>query len=161
MKVGQVCARNVAHCTPETDLARAGGLMWEMDCGVLPVIAPDGKVLGVITDRDICIAASTRTRVPSEIFARDVMSEHLYSCRLTDTVRDALRTMRKHRVLRLPVVDARGKLRGLLSMTDILCHARPDHLGQTQELTYEDVMLTLQSISCSRAKSRTKANVTA
>lgn len=156
MKVSQVCARDVASCAPETDLARAGGLMWERDCGVLPVVGPDGKVIGVITDRDICIAVSTRTRVPSDIQVRDVMSEHLYCCRWSDTVRDALRTMRKHRVLRLPVVDSRGRLRGLLSMTDLLTRARPDHVGELQELTYEDVMLTLQTISASRAKTARK-----
>jgi CBS-domain-containing membrane protein len=79
-----------------------------------------GQVIGMITDRDICIALGTRNRAAAHIRAEEVISDKPFVCRPNDDVRKALATMKEQRVRRLPVVDADGKLLGVLSVNDIV-----------------------------------------
>lgn len=74
MEVRDVMTKTVASCHPETNLAAAGALMWETDCGVLPVVDERRKVSGVITDRDVCIALTTSDRRPSAMTGRGGLS---------------------------------------------------------------------------------------
>jgi CBS domain-containing protein len=112
---------------PDTDLAVVAKLMWEGDCGAVPVINAERKVLGMITDRDICIAAATRSKPPAEIRASEVISNNngIHAVKPDDDVRVALRTMRKHRVRRLPVVDREQRLSGILSINDLAMNTSP------------------------------------
>jgi signal-transduction protein with cAMP-binding, CBS, and nucleotidyltransferase domain len=120
--------------------------MWEADCGFLPVVADDGKVLGVITDRDIAIALGTRPQLAAEIAVNEVMSEKLYACSPSDNIHAALKTMRKDRVRRLPVVNDEGGLEGILSMNDVAIHAEKFDQHKTVDLSYEDVVNTFKAI---------------
>jgi len=81
-------------------------------------------VIGVITDRDICIAAATRPRTKGEIPVREVMSQRLYTCAPTDDVRSALETMKTRKIRRLPVVEQNGRLAGILSIHDVAAQSR-------------------------------------
>ena len=109
MTVKELQTSAVKSCGRDTDLATVAKLMWDGDCGAVPVVTDDRKVIGMITDRDICIAAATRSRAPSEIRAREVITGNgVHAVKADDDVRVALRTMRKHRVRRLPVVDQRA-----------------------------------------------------
>ncbi len=67
MKVKDVMTSPVLFCAPETNLAAAAMIMWESDCGALPVVSHETKVVGMITDRDICMAAATKHRLASDI----------------------------------------------------------------------------------------------
>lgn len=125
MKVKEIMVSDPATCTPETDLAAAGILLWENDCGTLPVTENGGKVIGMITDRDICIAASTKRRPAREISVAEVINGSVHTCHSETDVREAMRTMKQEQVRRLPVVDADGKLHGILSLTDIVLRAEP------------------------------------
>jgi CBS domain-containing protein len=98
--------------------------MWEDDCGAIPVTDERGQVVGMITDRDICIAGATRARAEGEIPVQDVISKVVYSCAPSDDVRQALETMRLRKVRRLPVVDQSGRLTGIVSVHDIALEAR-------------------------------------
>jgi CBS domain-containing protein len=98
-------------------------LMWEQDCGVLPVVKSDGKVSGMITDRDICVAIATRGWTADRIAVRDVTAGKVSTCAPDDDAIAALQTMKSQRVRRLPVVDAAGRLKGILSLNDIVTHA--------------------------------------
>jgi CBS domain-containing protein len=97
--------------------------MWEKDCGVLPVLDVSGKIVGMITDRDICIAVASRNRLASEIPVSDVMSSHVYSCRPDDDIEDALKIMEEGNVLRLPVISDDGELQGVLTIYSVVLHA--------------------------------------
>jgi CBS domain-containing protein len=97
--------------------------MWEGDCGALPVVNDEGRVTGMITDRDICIAVATRGGSADRIAVRDVAQEHAHTCLAEDEVTAALQTMKAHKVRRLPVVDAEGHVRGILSLNDIVTRA--------------------------------------
>jgi CBS domain-containing protein len=122
VKVREIMTTDAKSCRPETSLAEAVHLMWEGDCGVLPVIGADRKVAGMVTDRDICIALATRGRTADRIAARDVTAGIAYTCLPDDDVVAALETMKARKVRRLPVVDAEGHLKGILSLNDVVTH---------------------------------------
>ena len=76
MKVREMMTSDVKTCRPETNLAEAVKDMWEGDCGALPVVSDEGRVIGMITDRDICIALATRGRSADRIAVREVAQGH-------------------------------------------------------------------------------------
>src|SRR5262245_54511664 len=123
MKVKDLHTSDVRACSPDTNLAAAAQIMWDCDCGIVPVVE-DQKVVGVITDRDICIAATTRSAAPAAIAVRHVMSTgKVHSCLPDDDVRTVLATMGTHRVRRLPVVDRQNRLVGIISLSDLVRRA--------------------------------------
>jgi CBS domain-containing protein len=124
MKVKELMTTDVKQCGMETNLAEAARVMWEGDCGAVPVTDASGRVVGVVTDRDICIAAATRPRTEGEIPVKDVISKALYTCAPGDDVRAALETMKSRKVRRLPVVEHGGRLAGIVSIHDIAVQSR-------------------------------------
>lgn len=135
-----------ASCRPDTNLATAAGLMWEKDCGMIPVVTGNGTLTGVITDRDICIALGTRNRLASETTVGDVTSRPPLTCRPEDEVHIALRTMCDGRVRRLPVVNSAGKLQGILSLSDLISRAQHCDGATRPGVSYEDVVNTMVAI---------------
>jgi CBS domain-containing protein len=123
MRVHDIMTREVVSCGRETDIGTAGRWMFEGRFGTLPVVDADGKVLGIITDRDIAMAAATRQRNASHIAVHEAMSSHVRGCLATDEVSAALKLMEEAGVRRLPVMDATGHLVGMLSIDDILVRA--------------------------------------
>lgn len=121
MKVNQIMMSNVATCRPDDNLAVVAKLMWDNDCGFVPVIDAAGRVSGVITDRDICIAAATRRLLPEHISAAQAMTHSPIQTALPDEpVEKALDAMKQFRVRRLPVVANDGTVKGVISMNDIV-----------------------------------------
>ncbi|MGB8324620.1 MAG: CBS domain-containing protein, partial [Candidatus Acidiferrum sp.] len=135
------------YCRAETNLGSATEVMWNANCGFLPVESADGKVIGVITDRDICIALGTRNRPAGEVTVAEVLTGKLYSCSPDDDIHMALQTLREATVRRLPVVSHNGTLVGVLSMDDILLRAEPSRLGKEPELSSDEVVRTFRSIT--------------
>jgi CBS domain-containing protein len=120
MTVKEIAEFDVKSCRPDADLASAAKIMWDCDCGVVPVVNEERRVVGMLTDRDICIAAATRTATPAEIRVRDVMSKNTAVCVAEDDVLTVLTTMKDRRVRRLPVVDQQGRLAGIISINDVV-----------------------------------------
>jgi CBS domain-containing protein len=147
MRVVDIMMGTPYHCGPETNLGSATELMWTGNCGFLPVVGKEGKVMGVITDRDICVALGTRSRLAGEVTVADVMSQKVYSCSPEDDIHVALRAMREGRVRRLPVIAKDGALMGVISMDDVLVRAEPPSLGKVVELSSEEVVKTFQAIN--------------
>lgn len=151
MKVRDVMMDSPVYCQPEHNLGTATELMWNANCGILPVVSNSGKPVGVVTDRDLCIALGTRNRLPGEILVADVMSGKLHSCSPDDDIHTALHTMRKEHVRRLPVISKDGTLTGVVSLDDVAMHAA-EILGKTPpELNYRDVVNTYKGIAAQRA----------
>ena len=146
MKIKELMTREVEACRPTTDLAAVSMTMWRQDCGIVPVLDDTRRVLGVVTDRDICMALATRHCRAEELTARDVMSSRLFSVRPDDEGRMALETMRMERVRRLPVVDAEQRLRGMVSINDLVLRAQPSGVRPAPGLSANDVLVTLQGI---------------
>jgi CBS domain-containing protein len=124
MKVKELMTTDVKRCSLETNLAAAARIMWEGDCGAVPVTDERDHVVGIITDRDICIAAATRPRPEGEIPVKDVISGALYTCAPGDDVRAVLDTMKARKIRRLPVVEQGGRLVGIVSIHDIAEQSR-------------------------------------
>jgi CBS domain-containing protein len=124
MTVRELQTSNVKAASPDTDLAIVAKMMWDGDCGAIPVVNDERKVIGMITDRDIAIAAATRAKTPAEIRAGDVITNHgVHAVKPDDDVRVALRAMRKHKVRRLPVIDQQQHLAGIVSINDLAINA--------------------------------------
>jgi len=121
MQIKNLMTTDVATCRPETNLAIVAKLMWDKDCGFVPVVDAAGKVAGVITDRDICIASATRRLLPDQMTAVQAMRRPpIHTIQPEDTIEKALSTMKQFQVRRLPVVAADGTLKGVVSMNDIV-----------------------------------------
>ena len=147
MKVKDVMAPNAQAIWITDSLAAAAKSMWENDCGILPVIKNDKKVVGVITDRDICMATAIRERNASAISVEEVITGKLFSITADADIRQALEMMQEQKVRRLPVLDEEGELKGMLSMSDILFKAKEPSGKRTPALTFADVVKTYRAIS--------------
>ena len=145
MKVRDIMTKTAFSCRSGMSLAEAGALMWEHDCGLLPLLNDAGKVIGVITDRDVCIALSTRDRLPSEIRIGEVARSSVIVCSPDDDIHSALKTMSKERIRRLPVVNTDGSLVGILSMNDMVLQAEKGD-GRRPEISFDDIVRTFQAI---------------
>ena len=127
MNVADIMTTNVATCRAGDSLNSAAQLMWDHWCGALPVLGEGGAVLGLVTDRDVCMAAYTKGRRLDDIAVETAMSRPARTCLSTATVEEAEDLMMAHAVRRLAVVDAAGRLEGLLSIDDIArCGATGD-----------------------------------
>jgi CBS domain-containing protein len=140
MKVKDLMTREPKTCTPDTTVAAAAQLIWEGDCGILPVV-DDGELVGVVTDRDMYIALATQNARASHVRVGAVARKMVATCEPEDTVRAALATMKQARVRRLPVVGFGRTVVGILSINDILLAAGPG-----RAVTAEDVVDVLQAI---------------
>jgi|SRR5579863_6971562 len=146
MKVKDVMMGTPAFCTPETNLASAVEIMWNRNCGILPVVDAEEKVVGVVTDRDICIALGTRNRLPGEVLVSEVALAKPFTCAPDNEVNSALATMKEAKVRRLPVVNPEGKLEGILSMDDVVRHSDAQVVGKVSSLTHDIVVETLKMV---------------
>ena len=157
MKVRDVMTKYCVSCGPDTTLAAAVELMRQNACGFLPVVGEGGNVIGVVTDRDICIALGTGNQKPSLVRVKDVILPkqyifpRLFTCTPDDDIHCALKTMRTERLRRIPVVDREGSLTGILSMDNIVLRAC-EHAGK-QDISCKDVVDAYKAI-CAQAYSR-------
>lgn len=119
MKIKDIMTPQPVTCARGTNLAEAGALMLEADCGILPVL-DDGRLVGVVTDRDMYIALATRNRRAAELRVGEVMRDQLFTCAPEDDVHAALAVMKQHRVRRLPVAGLGQILLGIVSLNDIV-----------------------------------------
>jgi CBS domain-containing protein len=140
VKVKDIMTAEARTCSPETNLAAAAALMLDGDCGILPVIE-GGKLVGVVTDRDMYIALATRNQRASEVTVREVVQKPVYTCGPDDDVQSALATMKQHLVRRLPVEGFGGTIMGIVSMNDIVLAS-----GPRLPVRDTDVVSTLQAI---------------
>jgi len=119
MRVRKLMTVAPTTCGPNDSCSEAARIMWDCDCGSVPVVDSTGRAVGIVTDRDICMAALFHGSPLSSITVGEVMSGDLSTCQADDDVKDAERLMRERRVRRLPVVDGGGSLVGILSLGDV------------------------------------------
>jgi CBS domain-containing protein len=134
MKVRDIMTSAFVSCQKETDIGTAARLMFEGRFGTLPVVDDHGTVAGIITDRDIAMAAATRRRNASHIAVHEAMSQHVRTCFADDELSAALKQMEEGRVRRLPVLGATGQLAGIVSLDDVVRQAldRPRGVSSAQ-----------------------------
>jgi CBS domain-containing protein len=146
MNASDLMTQGVKTCRAGDSLERAAQIMWEHDCGVVPVVDGDERLVGMVTDRDACMAAYTRGHSLPQIPVSDVMARELHSVRDTDSPQSALELMRRARVRRAPVVDGEGRLRGILSMADLARHAYGSLGQRSDDLGRDGIVRTMAAI---------------
>jgi CBS domain-containing protein len=144
MKVQDIMTTATRACHASSNLAEAAMIMWENDCGIVPVLDGDSKVVGLITDRDICIASATKNRAPGDIQVMELITGNIASCKADDDIKTALKKMEDMRIRRLPVVSEDGSLQGILSISDIVQSAEDSK--KKDAISYKDVVSTLKAI---------------
>lgn len=140
MKAKDLMTPQPRTCSPATNLAAAAEIMLAADCGMLPVV-DEGRLVGVVTDRDLYIALATRNRCAADLTVGDVAQSPVYTCTPEDEADAVLATMRTHRVRRVPVEGFGGTVLGVISLDDVAVAA-----GADRALADRDVVATLQAI---------------
>jgi CBS-domain-containing membrane protein len=141
MRIEQLMTKSPKSCHPGDELGKAAQAMWDHDCWCLPVTADDESqlVIGMITDRDICMAAHFHGRPLTEIRVGDAMATDVRACNPGDAPCEAEAIMREARVRRLPVVDEANQLLGLISLADLAREAERQHWKKKREITVAEV----------------------
>ena len=120
MRVRDIMTQPAATCSPDTSIAVAAFLMEDHNCGVLPVVDTRRRLVAIVTDRDLLLAAVRTYRNSSSVWVHEAMQTNVAACCPDDDLYAALKTMRAKAVRRLPVVDTEKHVIGLLSIDDIV-----------------------------------------
>jgi CBS domain-containing protein len=153
MKVEDLMTREIAVCTPEDSLRMAARIMWEKDCGCVPVVSPDDgkkRVIGMLTDRDICMTAVHQGGSLDDLRVSAAMSHGVVSCRPGDSVELAVKLLQEQQIRRLPVIGEEEQLVGLLSLADVAREARREHALLRREVSDFEVAVALEAICAPR-----------
>jgi CBS domain-containing protein len=158
MQIEQLMTKQVASCNPGDTLQRAAQLMWDADCGCLPVCDENGvkRVVGVITDRDISMSALFRGKPLHELSVSGAMAKKLVACHIGDSVAAVEKTMREAQIRRLPVIDDQGALVGIMGLADLAREAARERGSVKGQVTQFEVGDTLAAI-CGPSEKRLAA----
>jgi len=132
MNVREIMTEEVGTCSSDETCSAAVKIMWDCDCGIVPIIDSGRRVVGAITDRDIAIACWSRDCSPGQIRIEDCMTRDVHCCSPGDRVGKAERLMEGYQVRRLPVEDSEGCLCGIVSLADIARRSEPKAKGSAQ-----------------------------
>jgi CBS domain-containing protein len=131
MQAQDIMAKNPASVTPDTPVQEAAKLMQREDVGVLPVVESGSKrLVGLVTDRDITIRVVAEGRDASQSRVQDAMSSNLKTCKPDDDVDDVMDVMGREQVRRIPIVNDRGELLGVVSQADIVRETKDDEKAE-------------------------------
>jgi CBS domain-containing protein len=115
--------RNVVTIRPNDTVERAARLMGDCDCGALPVTDTSGRLIGMVTDRDIAVRVAGRGIDPQQARVNECMTDETFACHANDSIKECMRQMARHQIRRLPVVNNRNQLVGIVSQADLARHA--------------------------------------
>ncbi len=147
MRIRELMSHPPVTCATGDHLDVPARLMWEYDCGVIPVVDDNGRLAGIVTDRDICMAAYTQGQPLHTIPVTTAMAAKPMVCHPDDAIEDAERLMREAQIRRVPIVDAEHRPQGVLSLNDI---ARATARGRKGGLDRE-LVVTMAAICEPRA----------
>jgi CBS-domain-containing membrane protein len=122
MKIRKIMTKAPTYCTPSCTAEMAANLMNQCDTGILPVVQDslDLKLVGVVTDRDLCMTVIAARRDPAHTMVNECMSRNAICVGPEDDTKQAADLMAEHQIRRLPVVDEHGKVLGMLSLADMI-----------------------------------------
>lgn len=134
LRCRDIMTRNVLTCYTTTPITEVARILRDEDIGALPVINSEGRLEGIVTDRDLIIKGLTSNADDAAIKAEDCMYTDLYMASKNDRVVDVIRRMGDHQVRRVPVVDSRNRLVGIIAMADLATQTSKDReLGEAFE----------------------------
>lgn len=157
MRVGEIMTDAVRVCRDTDDLAEVACSMERLDFGCVPVTEDGGRVIGIVTDRDICLAACRSGKPLAELRVRDAMTKPVRTCSPDASPAEAEFLMREAQVRRLPVVDESGALVGILSLADLAREAEHERRLRHQEISRIEIGTTLAAICRPRTATKSRA----
>lgn len=162
MRIEKLMSRDVQCCSPDSSLADAAKLMWDYDCGSVPVCTSDGdrQVVGIVTDRDISMCAMFQGKPLGELRVADAMSRGVTTCEVGDESAKVEQTMRERQIRRVPITESSGKLVGIVSLADLAREAGPGSASSSSAITESEVGDTLAAI-CEPPSNRGSASQSA
>ncbi|MGZ4034176.1 MAG: CBS domain-containing protein [Bacteroidia bacterium] len=148
MKIKDVMtAKSIKFCSPDTKLRKAAKTMKICNCGALPVVDDKKKVIGIITDRDICLSlAQEKPGALKRLRVGQIMSKKVHTVNAKDSISNAFHQMRVNKIGRLPVVDKKGKLSGIVSLHNLINKSTGNELKTNSEKK-ENLLKTIQALT--------------
>ncbi len=122
-RASDLMTRNVATVHRNDTAQQAARIMRDYDCGAIPVVDRENRMIGMVTDRDITIRLVASGADPRFAQVGDCMTDEVFSCHEDDRVEDCMRAMSEHQVRRMPIVDDRNRVLGIISQGDLARHA--------------------------------------
>ena len=139
MRTGELMSRDVITVYPEDRVGYAARLMRDYDCGALPVVDQEGRLIGMITDRDISMRLVANEADTHTTVVADCMTDGAFACHAEDPVRECMRQMSRHRIRRLPIINDWGQVVGIVSQGDLARHAG-NYPGRGERRAIADVV---------------------
>lgn len=158
MNVQAIMTASPFFATEDATVSEIAKLMAEKEIGCVPILDAALRVVGILTDRDICKAIATSNCAACEIPALQLSSKPVITCGPAEELESALRTMRQHHIRRLPVVDARGRLQGILSIDDVVLRSEAEMEKHQSVVSFGDAVRTLKAIYGERPARRSRSN---
>jgi CBS domain-containing protein len=139
MTCAEVMTPSPTVCQPQHTAMEAAELMKREDCGLVPVVSEHGKLIGVLTDRDIVIKVVADSRDPRSTAVSEVMSTDVVTCLPHETIETVMEQMATRQVRRIPIVERDGSLVGIVAQADIATRiASPQETGQVVQAISEE-----------------------
>jgi CBS domain-containing protein len=148
MKIEDLMTRRVVAARSDTDLSHVARLMWDNDCGCVPVVDAEDKLVGILTDRDLAMSANFAGRALRELRAAGCMASEILTCQPEESPFAVAKRMGAKRVRRVPVTDAAGRLVGIVSIGDLLCAA--DKASPKEKKALQAALLGALTAICAR-----------
>lgn len=147
MKIAEIMEKNVKTCTLNMNLETVARMMWDNDCGSVPVIDKDRKPIGMITDRDITMSSILNHKPLWDLNVGEVTNNRkVFTCTIDDNVQSALDIMKDQKIRRLPVTSHTGEIAGILSMDDLIVAAENRSSRRKVDLSFDEVIAMLKRV---------------
>ncbi len=146
MEVNEIMSSEIYSCSANTTLDIVARMMWENNCGAIPVVDNSNKPVGMVTDRDIAMCCAINHKAPWELTASIINGKRkIYACNAQDNVENVLIIMKKQKVRRLPVIDEDGCLLAMLSISNIISHSQKSK--SKKSITFDLTMPMLKAMT--------------
>jgi CBS domain-containing protein len=142
VRTGDVMTRNVVTVHPNDTVECAARQMGECNCGALPVVDDNGRLIGMVTDRDLTIRVTGRGKDPQEVRVGECMTNESFACQANDSLKDCMRQMSRHQIRRLPIINDRYQVIGIVSQADLARYAGA-YQGRGQRRALADVLCAI------------------
>jgi CBS domain-containing protein len=142
VRVGDVMTRNVITVHPDNTVEWAARLMGECNCGALPVVDDDGRLIGMVTDRDLTVRITGRGKDSRRARVDECMTNESFTCLASESIKDCMWLMSCHQIRRLPIVNDRYQVIGIVSQADLVRHAG-SHQGRGERRAMADMICAI------------------
>jgi CBS domain-containing protein len=149
-RVQDVMTAKVRTCRLSDNLSDVAQAMLERGCGAIPIVDDDSRIAGIVTDRDLLMACLMHGRALHETRVEGACARAVVCCHATDALEWAEELMRANRVRRLPVIDERRRVVGILSLSDLARHIEVVATHAGSSLSPRQIALVLLATSAER-----------